>query len=227
MVSPPPRSLLRRTFGYTALGLAVTLLLRPPGAGARVAAPGDTPPVVSYTVDGIAGSNGWYRGSTSGQFIVVRWTVSQPVISTSGCEPAVRIDDPNAGTTLTCTATRDGGTTSVTTKTLKVDATACGLSAAAARGPDHNGWYNHSVSIQWSGTDATSGIDSCTSSTYSGPDRSNASTAGTCTDKAGNVSRTPLSFGLSYDDTGPTGVSVSPARGSDHAGWYTRPVVLQ
>src|SRR6266516_5306000 len=84
----------------------------------------DTPPSVTYSIDGITGTNGWYRGSAGGNYVVVHWAVSDPdspISSASGCEPAIRIDDPNPGTTRTCTATSDGGTTAVTTKTIKID----------------------------------------------------------------------------------------------------------
>src|ERR671930_4754 len=117
------------------------------GAAATSSTTDDTPPLVTYTIDGIQGTNGWYRGSaSSASFVVVRWAVSDPespITSSPGCEPAVRIYDPNTGTTVTCTATSAGGTTAVTTKTIKVDSDApTGVSAAAARVPDQNGWYN-------------------------------------------------------------------------------------
>src|SRR5258705_10264878 len=81
----------------------------------------DTPPSVTYTIDGITGTNGWYRGSTGGNYVIVHWAVSDPdsqISSASGCEPAIRIDDPNTGTTRTCSATSAGGTTAITTKQI-------------------------------------------------------------------------------------------------------------
>jgi hypothetical protein len=188
----------------------------------------DTPPSVGYTIDGINGTNSWYRGSTGGNYVVVHWTVSDPdsaITSTSGCEPAIRIDGPNTGTTRTCTATSGGGTTAVTTKTLKVDADPpTGVSAAAARAPDQNGWYNHPVGITWSGNDVTSGIASCASITYSGPDSGSAAPGGTCTDQAGNSSGT-VTYPLKFDDTGPS-VTASASRGSDTNGWYNHAVTV-
>src|SRR6185312_6944765 len=96
------------------------------------------------------------------------------------------------------------------------------VSASAARSPDHNGWYNAAVGISWNGSDATSGIASCTSTNYTGPDSANASAAGACTDKAGNTSAA-TSFGFKYDDTLPS-VSATPARPPDHSAWYNQPV---
>ena len=65
-----------------------------------------------------------------------------------------------------------------------------------------DGWYNHAVSVDFSGSDQTAGVDACTSATYAGPDSGAASLAGTCRDRAGNVS-SPLGYGLKYDATAP------------------------
>ena len=95
----------------------------------------------------------------------------------------------------------------------------------AARGPDVNGWYNRAVSVAFSGTDQLSGIDTCTSKSYEGPDSATASLAGTCTDDAGNVSA-PLGFGLKYDATAPVVSGGQAGRAADMNGWYNRPVSI-
>jgi hypothetical protein len=79
-------------------------------------------------------------------------------------------------------------------------------SAAASRGPDDNGWYNHPFTVAWSSpeSDAT-----CTSPvTYTGPDATSGSLSGTCTSPAGFVSA-PASYAFRYDATAPT-VSTPP-----------------
>ena len=222
MVSSPPGSLVQRTWRYTALGLAA-VFFSPTPAEARYVLQDDAPPVVAYSIDGTAGTNGWYVGSASGRFIVVHWSVSGSITSTTGCEPAIRVDDPNTGTTRTCTASGPGGTTSVTTKLLKVDATAPSTSVAPSRAPNGAGWYRAAVMLQWSGSDATSGIASCSQRTYSGPDAASTSQTSSCTDNAGNSSNASLT--LHYDSTPPT-VAVTPARPADHDGWYNRPVSI-
>src|SRR5438105_4622339 len=190
----------------------------------------DTPPSVGYTIDGISGTNGWYQGSTGGNYVVVHWSVSDPnsaISSTSGCEPAIRIDGPSTGTTRTCTATSDGGTTAVTTKTIKIDATSPTVATAApTRSPDANGWYRNPVTISWSGSDATSGIESCTSLSYSGPDSASVAPSGTCTDQAGNTS-SPLTLPspIKYDSTAPV-LAPSPDRAPNTNGWYRSPVTV-
>jgi hypothetical protein len=200
---------------------ALSLLL---GTTASSSTMDDTPPVVTYTVDGIQGANGWYRGSTSSaSFVIVHWTVSDPespITSAPGCEPAVRIDDPNSGTTRMCSATSAGGTTAITTKTIKVDSDPpASVAASPSRGADANGWYNHAFGLAWSGSDATSGIAGCSSMTYSGPDKSAGAITGGCTDLAGNSSSTTFSF--NYDATPPqlTAASVQSTDGANIVHW--------
>ena len=61
--------------------------------------------------------------------------------------------------------------------TIKRDATPPTVTVVPARAPDANGWYNHAVTVGFSGADATSGIDVCSQATYAGPDNANASVA--------------------------------------------------
>ena len=107
---------------------------------------------------------------------------------------------------------------------IKVDKTAPAVTGGTpARAADVNGWYNHAVPITFSGSDQTSGIAACTSTTYGGPDSGAASLSGTCTDNAGNVS-SPFPYGLKYDETAPVVDGASPERSPNAAGWFNRPV---
>ena len=222
------RSRLRHTTWYTALFLASTvLLLLPPSPGARLVLTDTTPPVVTYSVDGIDGNNNWYRGSVGGNYIVVHWSVSDPespIISTTGCEPAIQINGPNLGTTRTCSATSDGGTTTVTTRLLKIDATPPATTAAPSRPPNSAGWYRAPLSIGWTGVDPTSGIASCRATfAYSGPDTTGTAETGSCTDNAGNSSSD--SFTVRYDTVAPSTVA-TPSRAPNGAGWYRAPLSI-
>jgi hypothetical protein len=180
---------------------------------------------ITYSVSGIVGTNGWFRGSAGGNYVVVHWTVNIPtdqIESSSGCEVGgVRVDGPTIGTTKTCTVTLIGGSQpSTTTSPIKIDnQPPTSLSAGAVRPPDANGWYNHSVAINWTGTDATSGLAACTSLTYSGPDSGAAGVSGGCTDVAGNSSST--SFGFQYDATPPqlSSASVQSTDGANIVHW--------
>ena len=102
--------------------------------------------------------------------------------------------------------------------------TAPAAGASLARGPDANGWYSKPITVSFAGSDATSGIASCTApGTYTGPDAAAASVVGNCTDAAGN--RTSAAASIPYDSTPPSVVAV-PDRPPDANGWYSKPLSI-
>jgi subtilase family serine protease len=168
-----------------------------------------TPPVVMPHLNGTLGDNGWFVSN-----VTLTWTATDPdsPVSTNGCiAHSVQSDTP--GVTYTCTATSIGGTTTQSV-TMKRDTTApTGVATAADRAPDHNGWFNHPVSSTTTGADSTSGIASCTSPTYSGPDSATASLAGTCKDNAGNVA-SASAVTIQYDQTAAPISITTPSNGA-------------
>ncbi|HET9322999.1 MAG TPA: hypothetical protein VFO03_03915 [Gaiellaceae bacterium] len=198
LLRPPGRRAVRRFVFVSALACMLVLV---PGVSASA-------PLITPVIFGTLGANGWYTSN-----LTINWTFDGPVESTSGCD-AKTITADTTGTTFTCTATRDGFTTSVT-KTFKVDKTAPAVSAALDRQPDANGWYNHALTVAFKGTDATSGLESCTSVRYAGPDSVAATVAGFCRDVAGNVASASSAF--KYDATAPMLFGVTAARGNRSA----------
>ena len=173
----------------------------------------------SCTANGVTGacSSGWYTSD-----VTVRFTLPGGSSNPQGCGDQP-ISTDTAGVTITCTVAVTGSQCCRLDVTIKRDATPPTVtSLTPQRGPDADGWYNHPVQITAAGTASVSGIASCTSVTYSGPDSSSASVSATCTSGAGLVSA-PKTFSLQYDATPPS-VSASAARGADSNGWYNHPV---
>jgi len=192
-----------------AVGLVLALaVVAAPSAGAAG-------PTISYTITaGTPGDNGWYRSAVS-----VKLSVDGNVTD-SDCPLAKTFN--SSKDTLSCSAT-DGQATTQFSLQFKIDTDAPTVSSASVdRAADSNGWYNHPVTITFVGSDATSGIASCTSATYSGPDSSTATVGGVCKDKAGNTS-SAAAFAVKYDATAPT-VTATPARAPDDNGWYSHAV---
>ncbi len=172
------------------------------GSGATSPCPPSdtTAPVVVPTISGTLGANGWYVSN-----VTVTWSVTDPesaVTSTPGCGPTT-ISSDTTGTTLTCTATSAGGTTSVPV-TIKRDATPPTITYLGQNpAPNANGWNNTAVTLSWSCTDATSGPVSATVSQTISTEGANQSATGTCTDTAGNTASDPQG-GIDIDLTAPT-----------------------
>jgi hypothetical protein len=177
-------------------------------------------PTFDYTLSGPAGANGWFTGP-----VTITWTITGAT-DLDSCVPIETLRDDTTGTTRSCSAHNADGTASATTRAIRIDQTPpTGLTAAAARPPDAPPFYTAPVALQWSGTDATSGIASCTTTTYSGPDTTQASPTGTCTDRAGNISAAlPLAF--AYDATPPPLTALAATPKSDTTmsiTWSTSP----
>src|SRR5712691_8822160 len=199
---------------YLVVLLAVSLLLLILPAGATSAGP-----PITVSCNGGGCSDGWY---TTNVTVAFSWDPTG-VTSTNGCDTRT-VSSDTAGITLTCTVTYSNGASASLSAGIKRDATPPTITgASASRGPDANGWYNHSVGIAFNGSDATSGIAGCTSTSYGGPDTTNASFSGSCTDRAGNASGT-INFGPIKYDSAPPSVSAALARGPDANGWYNQPV---
>jgi hypothetical protein len=162
--------------------------------------------------------SGWYRTSVS-----IDWTVLPSDANViGGCRDRPLTTDTKRSVEY-CGATH-GGVTATMEVPIKVDMTPPTVTGGSpSRGADVNGWYNHAVDVAFSGFDQTSGIASCTNTTYAGPDSGAGSLAGTCTDVAGNPSA-PFPYGLKYDANAPVFTGATPERPPNAGGWFNRPV---
>src|SRR5437899_986716 len=116
-------------------------------------------------------STGWYTTN-----VVVSFQVSGTVVS--GCTPVtISVDQnvPALGNQPHCEVSNGSSQTTTLYVPIKRDATPpSATEITPQRAPDTNGWYNRALGVTVAGTDVTSGIASCTSVTYSGPDAGSA-----------------------------------------------------
>jgi hypothetical protein len=173
-----------------------------------------TAPAVTATADRAPDANGWYNHA-----FTISWSGTDAVSGMSSCTSPVTYSGPDSANALPSGGCTDkAGNTAGAPFPFKYDDTAPAVTPAPSREPDVNGWYNHPLRIVWLGTDATSGIASCTALDYDGPDTSDSAPTGSCTDKAGNGAS--AAFRFKYDSTAPIVSGVSPSRPPDHDGWY-------
>jgi hypothetical protein len=166
-----------------------------------------TPPIshdsVAPSVSGGAArgpdSNGWYTRP-----VEVSFSGSDATSGLASCGGGGTYGGPDSGGGVVTGSCRDvAGNVGEGSVSIPYDTTQPEVTGVQAdRAPDSNGWYNHAVALTFVGRDATSGIESCTQSSYGGPDKPEVSISGTCRDKAGHVS-TPYVHKLKYDSTPP------------------------
>jgi len=181
-----------------------------PGAASAAA------PAVTANLSGTLGANGWYVSN-----VTVTFTWTGAVTSTSGCD-AFTLTQDGINNSHTCVASGEEGSAS-SNPVIKVDKTPPAVTSATPdRAANGGGWYNAPLSVKFAGADATSGLASCQSASYGGPDSGGTAVSGSCTDVAGNVSA-PGSFSFKYDATAPS-VSGGGNRVPDVNGWYNHPL---
>jgi Tol biopolymer transport system component len=179
-----------------------------------------TPPVITPTVTGTLGDNGWYRSN-----VQVSWTVTDAetsVSSSTGCG-AQTISTDTSGVTFTCSATSVGGTSSQSV-TIKRDATAPIITFLNRTAPNAAGWNNSNVTVNWSCADALSGAAGSGDSETLGSEGANQSATGTCQDNAGNTASNAQT-GINIDKTAPSIGFVSRTT-PNAAGWNNTNVTV-
>lgn len=156
-----------------------------------------TPPVITPSVVGDLGNNGWYTSN-----IAVSFSVTDPesaVSSKSGCD-LVSVTSDTQGVTFTCSATSAGGTASQSV-TVKRDAARPTVTYTGSLSYT----VDQSVSITCTAADNLSGIashtcDNITGDAYTFPLSNNTGSA-TATDNAGNSGSSSVTFNVqvTYD----------------------------
>lgn len=158
-----------------------------------------TPPSIDVRPSRGADNNGWYNRALG-----IDFSGGDNLSGLAGCSPARQYAGPDSGVaSVTGTCTDNAGNVRSAAFTFQYDATAPTARARPDRQPDRKGWYNRKVTVDFDGSDGTSGIASCTPAvTYGGPDAGKAAVSGTCTDRAANTS-SPASFELRFDSRPP------------------------
>ena len=141
------------------------------------------------------------------------------VTGATGCGTAT-VSEDTGGATFTCTVNY-GGPFYGNSVTVRKDSSPPSVSGRLARSPDGNGWFTKPVAFSFEGDGGPSGIASCSSGTYGGPDGGAVSIGGTCTDGAGNSASTSLT--IKYDATAPE-VTAAAERKPDAGEWYNHAV---
>lgn len=155
--------------------------------------------------------------------MILDWSWEPAAITTSGC----------GGVTFTAEArverscTIDWADTTLTRRIwIGIDRTPPALVGLQPdRSPGPNGWFTSPVGLTFKGSDQTSGVAWCASTTYSGPDGGGMPVSGTCRDVAGNVGSGTLP--INYDATPPEPPSVEAIPGNQRVSlkWQSAPDV--
>ena len=181
-----------------------------------------TNPTVAVNITSSANGAGWFNSAVSFS--------ASCSDATSGVNNALTVTpgnytgpdgNPVFSGTGSCTDNA-GNTATDVSDGFKYDASGPTTTVVIDRVPDHNGWYNHTVTFTTQCVDAGSGVNTSLTgdaTDYSGPDDTAVtSDQGSCTDNAGNTTY-DVSDEFDYDGTAPVatvGIDDTP----NGAGWF-------
>ncbi len=172
------------------------------------------PPIIEPVISGTLGENSWYTSNVSLSWQI---TSTMPLTAKTGCQSRTISGNTNAGgVTFTCTATNTNGTQSQSV-TIKKDASLPKAKATAKPGKNAAGWRKSAVTVTFAGSDAQSGIASCSPAVLLPTEGVDQSASGTCTNNAGLVSAVVTASNIDIDLTLPTVTVGVPADGASFA----------
>lgn len=177
-----------------------------------------TAPVITPSVTGTLGNDGWYTSNVSVSFGVVE-AETPSSLTTSGCAPASITADQGA-TDYSCSASSNGGVAGPVTVSVKRDATAPTAITFVGGPAASSSPYEGEVPAEptCAATDALSDMASCTVSGYSTAIGPHTMTA-TAIDNAGNRATATRTYTVQDDVSPPTITRVLSGTASN--GWYT------
>ncbi|MBI4481002.1 MAG: hypothetical protein HY651_13360 [Acidobacteria bacterium] len=185
----------------------------------------ETPPVITHSVAGTGGSNGWYRSN-----VTVTWTVSDlqsGITSITGCGDPITHSatiSTEGTTTLPCSATNGKELSSSDPVTIKIDKTAPTITATISPAADTiTGWYNATTgppTVQFQCSDSGSGLapGACPANVTLS-DGANQSVSRSVSDIAGNTATATVS-GINVDTTPPIITATISPTSPAPTGWY-------
>jgi hypothetical protein len=175
-----------------------------------------TPPVITHTITGTAGTGDWYKSP-----VTVTWTVKddESAITSPACLPqTISASTAAAGVVVRCSATSAGGT-SEDPVTVKLDLSVPTVVANVPAATGANGWYTSDIPVSWTvGNAGPSGIVTTCPSTAVNTETTGITLSCAATTGAG-LSATGNTATLKLDKTPPVlkGVPTGPLGNNQ---WY-------
>ena len=141
------------------------------------------------------------------------------------CTPPRQLTFDGAGQTVTGTATDVAGNTTSDVATVNIDQVPPTITAAAQGSPNANGWYDHSVTVEFTCLDQNglSGVAQCSPAQIVGQG-TDQTASGSVTDYAGNTAAASVGH-INVDTTLPD-LSGAPTTAPNAAGWYNGNVTI-
>ncbi|WP_158308879.1 OmpL47-type beta-barrel domain-containing protein [Methanocella arvoryzae] len=178
-----------------------------------------TKPEIYGAPDPLANAYGWHKGD-----VVVRFTASDARSGVAFTSSDVTVTGECTNWSVVGSAEDCAGNRNTTSVLVSIDRTPPVITGGPTSVPNSNGWYNRSVQVNFTATDARSGVEHISPNVTLAGEGSGQSATCTAVDKACNTATKEIT-GINIDLTAPqTKVSLSGTTGS--SGCYVGDVTL-
>jgi len=174
--------------------LAVQLKGKPGGViSVQIIGVDNDPPVISASLTPLPNPTGWNNSNVTISFSCFDQTSGVPF-----CPPLVFVSTEGANQVISGTAKDKAGNTATASVTVNLDKTPPNIFATIDPPPDAAGWNYSSVTVNFSCSDAMSGVASCSSPAALAMEGAGQVVTGTVTDIAGNTTTTRVTVNISF-----------------------------
>ncbi len=166
-----------------------------------------TSPVIAGSRTPAANANGWNNGP-----VTVSFSCSDALSGIASCPGSTLLSNDGAAQSVAGTATDTAGNSAgATVGGISIDRTAPQLSGSPTTSANANGWYRGDVIIDWTCSDALSGIaGACPADGLITGDGSGLTASSSVADRAGNVVSATSSPSVRIDGTAPVTTAAAP-----------------
>jgi large repetitive protein len=180
-------------------------------------------PSISGTASPAPNGAGWNNSN-----VTVHFNCADAESGIASCTPDTLLSSDGGNQSATGAAADNGGNVSTATVGgINIDEMAPSLSGAPTTSPNGNGWYNGNVTVHWTATDATSGVDGGTlpaDTTVTGEGADLTAGPVSVTDLAGNTATASVPH-LRIDRSAPS-ITGAATTGPNANGWYNQDVAI-
>jgi hypothetical protein len=165
-------------------------------------------PLISGSRSPGANANGWNASP-----VTVSFSCSDELSGIASCPGSTVLSGDGSGLSATGTATDTAGNlASTTVGGINIDTTSPQLAGSPTTAPNHNGWYDGPVTIDWSCSDTLSGIEGgCPADGTIAGDGTGLTASASVSDRAGNTTAALSNPGVRIDTTAPLTTASAPS----------------
>ena len=167
----------------------------------------ETVPTINGSRSPAANALGWNNTDVTASF-----RCSDALSGLKSCSAPTTLSANGAGQSVTGTAVDNADNTNTApVSDINIDKAAPALSGAPAGAPNGAGWYKNDVTVNWSCSDALSGVNAtCPFATTIASEGSNLTKSQSVSDKAGNTATATSSPAVQIDKTAPETTASAP-----------------